>query len=99
METTSTGRVSSNGPKANRERKYAVFTGKFDVYILGDAVSLAFSRTPWQGDEESIKRVKGSGQVNGEGYVNVAGELGLSGARDYSTYHQEWVRRQGFGNY
>lgn len=99
METTSTKHVSSNGPKANREGKYAVFTGKFNVPIVGDAVSLGFSRTQWQGDEESIKRVKSSGQVNGEGYVNVAGELGLSGARDYSTYHQQWVRRQGLGYY
>jgi hypothetical protein len=31
---------------------------------------------------------------NGDGYVNVAGQLGLSGERDYSTYHQYWVRRQ-----
>jgi hypothetical protein len=27
------------------------------------------------------------------GYVNVAGQLGLSRERDYSTYHQFWVRR------
>jgi hypothetical protein len=30
---------------------------------------------------------------NGDGYFNVAGQLGLSGERDYSTYHQFWVRR------
>jgi hypothetical protein len=34
---------------------------------------------------------------NGDGYVNVAGQLGLSGQRDYSTYHQFWVR-QHLGN-
>ncbi|PSN63876.1 hypothetical protein BS50DRAFT_558106 [Corynespora cassiicola Philippines] len=28
-----------------------------------------------------------------EGYVNVAGRLGLSGRRDYSTYHYPWVRQ------
>jgi hypothetical protein len=33
-------------------------------------------------------------QRNEDGYVNVAGQLGLSGERDYSTYHQYWVRRQ-----
>lgn len=38
-------------------------------------------------------------KVNGDGYVNVASELGISGARDYSTYHQYWVRQQGFGYY
>ena len=46
-----------------------------------------------------MKRVKKDGKINGEGYVNVAGELGLSGARDYSTYHQRWVRSQGLGDY
>ena len=58
------------------------------------------SRTPWQGDEESLKKIKNAGgKINGDGYVNVAAELGISGARDYSTYHQHWVRRQGFGYY
>ena len=58
------------------------------------------SRTTWQGDEDSIKKIKNAtGKVNGEGYVNVAAELGLSGARDYSTYHQQWVRQQGYGYY
>ena len=59
-----------------------------------------YCRTPWQGDEDSLKRIKGksSGKVNGEGYVNVAEELGLSGHRDYSTYNQFWVRRQGLGS-
>jgi uncharacterized Zn-finger protein len=33
-------------------------------------------------------------QRNEDGYVNVAGQLGLSGERDYTTYHQFWVRRQ-----
>jgi hypothetical protein len=33
-------------------------------------------------------------EQNEDGYVNVAGQLGLSGQRDYSTYHQFWVRRQ-----
>ncbi|KAF1921721.1 hypothetical protein BDU57DRAFT_510668 [Ampelomyces quisqualis] len=30
---------------------------------------------------------------NEDGYFNVAGQLGLSGERDYSIYHQFWVRR------
>ncbi|KAH7359982.1 hypothetical protein BKA66DRAFT_471523 [Pyrenochaeta sp. MPI-SDFR-AT-0127] len=32
-------------------------------------------------------------EKNEDGYVNVAGQLGLSGQRDYSTYHPFWVRR------
>ena len=35
-----------------------------------------------------------------EGYVNVARQLGLSGRRDYSSYHRPWVNRQyGYGGY
>ncbi|KAK0107138.1 hypothetical protein ONS95_003844 [Cadophora gregata] len=60
-------------------------------------VKCVYCRTPWKGDEDSLKRISKSGQVNEEGYVNVAGELGLSGQRDMSTYHQVWVRRQ-FGD-
>ncbi|KAH7356692.1 hypothetical protein BKA65DRAFT_450410 [Rhexocercosporidium sp. MPI-PUGE-AT-0058] len=62
-------------------------------------VKCVYCRTPWKGDEDSIKRISKSGQVNEEGYVNVAGELGLSGHRDVSTYHQYWVRREFGGGY
>lgn len=65
----------------------------------GKEVRCVYCRTPWQGDEDCIKKIKHKGKLNGEGYVNVAHELGLSGARDYSTYHQHWVRRQGLGYY
>lgn len=34
-----------------------------------------------------------------EGYVNVATQLGLSGRRDYSSYHRPWVDRQAFDDY
>lgn len=60
----------------------------------GKSVTCPFCRTPWQGDEETLKKVASTGPVNEEGYVNVASQLGLSGVRDYSTYHQHWVRRQ-----
>ncbi len=53
-----------------------------------------YCRAPWQGDEESLKGVSGKGKVGQEGYVNVGVELGLSGVRDYGTYHQPWVRRE-----
>ncbi len=45
-----------------------------------------------------MKRISKNGSVNEEGYVNVASELGLSGRRDYSSYHQPWVM-QNFGYY
>ncbi|KAL9122524.1 MAG: hypothetical protein Q9187_000924 [Circinaria calcarea] len=47
----------------------------------GKEVRCVYCRTLWQGDEDSIKKIKAKGQVNEEGYVNVAGELGLSGTR------------------
>jgi hypothetical protein len=63
-------------------------------------VRCVYCRTPWIGDEATIKRITGMGKLNAEGYVNVATELGLSGARDYSTYHQPWVsQRVGRGHY
>ncbi|MCJ1369447.1 hypothetical protein MMC20_000658 [Loxospora ochrophaea] len=62
----------------------------------GKGVNCVYCRTPWQGDEDSLKRIKAKGKVSANGYVNVAEELGISGERDYSTYHQPWVR-QTFG--
>ncbi|KUJ12108.1 uncharacterized protein LY89DRAFT_538976, partial [Mollisia scopiformis] len=50
-------------------------------------VKCVFCRSAWKGDEESIKKISKSGAIGVDGYVNVAGELGLSGERDMSTYH------------
>ena len=59
-------------------------------------VTCPFCRSPWQDDAEGLKGLAGggNGRVNQEGYVNVAGQLGLSGRRDYSTYNSYWVRQQ-----
>lgn len=64
------------------------------------AAKCVYCRTPWKGDEDSIKRIAkgGVGAVGHEGYVNVGGELGLSSERDMSSYHPYWVRRQ-YGDY
>lgn len=62
-------------------------------------VKCVYCRTPWKGDEESIKRTSKIGKRNEEGYVNVAGELGLSGQRDYSSYYQPWARDRIFGGW
>lgn len=66
-------------------------------------VRCVYCRSVWQGDEksmESIKRIsKQTGRVGEDGYVNVASELGLSGERDWSSYHQPWVGRQRWGPY
>ncbi|KAF2101076.1 hypothetical protein NA57DRAFT_26498, partial [Rhizodiscina lignyota] len=55
-------------------------------------VTCPLCRTPWMGDDDVLKKVAKSGKKNAEGYVNVASELGISGQRDYSTYHPFWVR-------
>lgn len=60
----------------------------------GGQVPCPFCRTPWQGDDVATKDVAKRGAKNDEGYVNVASQLGLSGRRDYSSYHSHWVRRQ-----
>ena len=47
---------------------------------------------------ENIKSIsKLAGRIGQDGYVNVASELGLSGQRDWSSYHQPWVERQRWG--
>lgn len=42
------------------------------------AVTCPMCRTPWQGDEPVISRIKESGTLTGEGYLNVADQLGIS---------------------
>ncbi|KAF1839127.1 hypothetical protein BDW02DRAFT_564110 [Decorospora gaudefroyi] len=57
-----------------------------------------YCRAKWQEDtgfEGRLGNVDTKGlERNEDGYVNVAGQLGLSGQRDYSTYHSFWVQRQ-----
>ncbi|KAI5918459.1 hypothetical protein F4810DRAFT_691950 [Camillea tinctor] len=53
-----------------------------------DQVTCPMCRTPWQGDDDMVKRVKNTGIVGSEGYVNVAHQLGISTRRDTSTYHR-----------
>ncbi|KAK5689378.1 hypothetical protein LTR17_026295 [Elasticomyces elasticus] len=61
------------------------------------SVPCPFCRTPWQaenGGEAAAKNIAREGPKSAEGYANVASQLGLSGRRDYSSYHSHWVRRQ-----
>jgi uncharacterized Zn-finger protein len=56
-----------------------------------------YCRAAWNKDEAFggiLEGVDTKGlERNEDGYLNIAGQLGLSGQRDYSTYHQFWVRR------
>ncbi|KAF2872599.1 hypothetical protein BDV95DRAFT_606191 [Massariosphaeria phaeospora] len=54
-----------------------------------------YCRTKWEADPKALGKVDLQGaRKNEDGYHNVAGQIGLSGERDYSSYHQHWVRRQ-----
>ena len=86
METIYIKVASSNGRRPRLGRTSLVSIGKFALQnwrTPGGARLTCFlaSRTPWQGDEDSIKKIKEKGKMNDEGYVNVASELGLSGRR------------------
>ncbi|KAI0204054.1 hypothetical protein F4808DRAFT_457161 [Astrocystis sublimbata] len=64
----------------------------------GAAVTCPMCRSPWQGDEDMVKKITNTGRMNGDGYVNVADQLGISGERDESTYHNYGPRfSQGWG--
>ncbi|EMD00094.1 hypothetical protein BAUCODRAFT_30550 [Baudoinia panamericana UAMH 10762] len=67
------------------------------------AVTCPFCRTPWEeqgvvggsaGDEAARKMAREGLMRGEEGYVNVAAQLGMSGRRDYASYHSFWVRAQ-----
>lgn len=59
----------------------------------GQTVKCVYCRTPWEMDQEDADKIKKMGQMTAEGYVNVADHFGMSSTRDYSSYHQPWVRR------
>lgn len=64
----------------------------------GQEVRCVYCRQPWQMDKGDLESIKKLGQKSGDGYINVAEQFGLSQVRDYSSYHQPWVRRRhGYG--
>ena len=64
----------------------------------GQEVKCVYCRTPWEMDKGDLDAIKKGGVESGDGYVNVAEQFGLSRARDYTSYHQPWVRRTiGYG--
>jgi hypothetical protein len=46
-----------------------------------DAVTCPMCRSPWQGDEDMVKKIKNTGTTGTDGYVNVADQLGMSRVR------------------
>ncbi|KAG9558705.1 hypothetical protein KCU71_g9953, partial [Aureobasidium melanogenum] len=59
-------------------------------------VTCPYCRTQWQTeiDGGALKSLAKTGPKNRDGYVNVADQVGMSSRRDYSTYHDYWVRAQ-----
>ncbi|KAI0886444.1 uncharacterized protein GGS22DRAFT_199718 [Annulohypoxylon maeteangense] len=53
----------------------------------GDQVTCPMCRTPWQGNDDVVKKIKNTGIIGRDGYVNIADQLGISGARDHSSYY------------
>jgi len=56
-------------------------------------VRCVFCRAEWPVDNidpVNVTSLIQAGNVNEEGYVNVASMFGLSGERDYSSYHSTW---------
>lgn len=62
-------------------------------------VKCVYCRTVWKEDEDATKNIDKHGAKNREGYVNVARQLGLSGVRDHSSYHQPWFDDEGYGGF
>lgn len=46
-----------------------------------DHVTCPMCRSPWQGDDDMVKKIRNTGIVGAEGYVNVANQLGISTMR------------------
>lgn len=67
------------------------------IAISKGKATCPYCRAKWLGEtglEGKLGKIDTKGlEPNEDGYVNVAGQLGLDGERDYSTYHQFWVRR------
>ncbi|KAF1940873.1 hypothetical protein EJ02DRAFT_455673 [Clathrospora elynae] len=68
------------------------------VAISKGKATCPYCRAKWEEEDRSFEGKLGSVDTKGlhqneDGYVNVAGQLGLTGQRDYSTYHQFWVRQ------
>ncbi|KAL4921141.1 hypothetical protein BDW62DRAFT_140320 [Aspergillus aurantiobrunneus] len=62
-------------------------------------VRCVYCRSHWQNQDAdgkvdiSLEELIRDGKVGADGYINVASQMGLSGERDYSSYHQFWVRQ------
>ena len=77
--------------------------GCFDQWAASQrgvgVLKCVYCRSLWQVDAGDPAQIKQTGSVGEDGYVNVGEHFGMSQARDYSSYHPFWVRRQFRGGY
>ncbi|KAJ2977338.1 hypothetical protein NUW58_g7842 [Xylaria curta] len=59
------------------------------------AVTCPMCRSPWQDDEDVVKKIEKIGTVGADGYVNVADQLGISGMKVHTM--MVLVDRKGLG--
>ncbi|OIW30789.1 SWIM zinc finger protein [Coniochaeta ligniaria NRRL 30616] len=62
-------------------------------------VTCPYCRTPWEGDQDMVKKIETTGKVGAEGYRNVADQLGISTERDTSSYSRWWTGHRSGGYY
>ncbi|PGH02111.1 hypothetical protein GX51_04814 [Blastomyces parvus] len=72
--------------------------GRWTATQQSNGVRCVICRSAWEADVDApMQDILAKGRINDEGYINVADQFGLSGERDYSTYHQPWSR--GYSRY
>lgn len=96
--TTSTKPVSTSGLLLHVTRGSAVFYGESNFCSSGleSSADVLSSRTDWPagaGATLDMNSLMNKAEEGVDGYMNVASAVGLSGDRDYSTYHRFWVDR------
>ncbi|KAF3000602.1 hypothetical protein E8E14_000731 [Neopestalotiopsis sp. 37M] len=62
-------------------------------------VTCPMCRTPWQGDDDLVKKINIPKAAGREGYVNIADQLGISTIRDSSTYYSGPSRTGYYGSW
>ncbi|OAX80626.1 hypothetical protein ACJ72_05032 [Emergomyces africanus] len=67
---------------------------RWEAMHQNNGVRCVICRSAWKVDAPPLPQLLTNGRLNDEGYINVAGQFGLSGERDSSTYHQPWSRRR-----
>ncbi|KAH3916997.1 hypothetical protein HBH56_050480 [Parastagonospora nodorum] len=70
------------------------------IAMTRDKATCPYCRATWAAEDGKLGGLDTKGlKKNKEGYINVAGQLGLDGQRDYSTYRRGGRRRSDFEDF